>query len=127
MDSSITFARVLGIVFLVGGLNALINRKAMSAAVDGVAENAGLLWTWGFVNLLLRAAIVALQNVWVSGWRILIPICGWAALVKGIWIILLPGSAKAVYRKSNKPSVLIFGGVVAMIFAVMLLYAGFEL
>lgn len=125
MDNSIILARILGIVFLVGGLDALCNRKPMSAAIDGVTENAGLLWTWGFVNLLFGATIVALQNVWTPGWRILIPICGWAALVKGIWIILLPGSAKALYHQSNKPGVLICGGVIALIFAVILLYGGY--
>ena len=115
-------AEVLGIVWLVGGLDALFNRKAMAAALEDVDRSPGFLWTWGFINLLLGAAIIALYNIWTLGWRVLIPICGWASLVKGIWIILLPGPAKTVYRACNKPGILALGGIVGVVVGVILLW-----
>jgi len=121
MDHASMLAKVLGIVFLVGGVNALFNRKAMAAAIEDVNRSAAVLWIWGFINLLFGAAIVALYNVWIPGWRVIIPICGWASLVKGTWIILLPDSAKAVYRACNKPGILAFGGVAAIVLGLILL------
>lgn len=121
MDNSIVLAEILGIIFLVVGLEMFFNRKFVSEAVNSVAENAGLLWTWGFMSLIFGAVIIALYNAWVEDWGIIVTICGWAALIKGIWILFFPASAKAAYRSCNKPGLFAFGGVIAFIFGIVLL------
>ena len=123
MEHTAALAEVLGILFLVGGLDAVFNRKAMAAAIEDVGRCPGSLWSWGFINLLLGATIIALDNVWTRDWAVLIPICGWAALAKGTWIILFPDSAKATYSACNRPGILASGGGVAIVLGVILLRA----
>jgi hypothetical protein len=34
--------------------------------------------------------MVAIQGVWTADWRIIVTIAGWAALLKGIFILFFP-------------------------------------
>ena len=124
-DNSIAFAKILGIIFLAGGLNALFSRRAMSAAIGGVTQNLALFWVWGFINLFFGATVVALHSVWTSDWRIIVTALGWAGVLKGAFLMLFPNSAGALYRASNTPGVLMAGGIVAILLGLFLLYVGF--
>jgi hypothetical protein len=123
-DSSTALAQILGIIFLVGGLAALFSRKSMSAAIDGVIESHALSWIWGFINLLLGATIVAFHSAWSSDWRIVVTVAGWGGILKGALFMLFPNSARALYRKCNRPGILMTGGIVAILLGLFLLYAG---
>jgi hypothetical protein len=125
--SSTALAQILGIIFLVGGLAALFSRKSMSAAIDGVIESHAILWIWGFINLLFGATIVAFHGAWSSDWRIIITIAGWGGILKGALLMLFPNSARALYRKCNTPSVLMTGGIVAILLGLFFLYAGLRM
>lgn len=122
MDHTVVLAEILGILALVGGLDALFNRKSMAAAIEDVDRSSGFLWTWGFINLLFGAVFIALYNVWTLDWRVLIAIGGWSALVKGAWIILFPDSARAIYRVCNRPGILASGGAIATAVGIILLW-----
>ena len=124
-DHSLAFAKILGMIFLAGGLNALFSRKAMSTAIGGVTENLALFWVWGFINLLFGATIVALYSTWSSDWRVIVTISGWAGVIKGAFLMLFPNSAIGLYRASNKPRVLTVSGIIAMLLGLLLLYFGF--
>ena len=124
-DDSVAFAKILGMIFLVGGLNALFSRKAMSIAIGGVTENLALFWVWGFINLLFGATIVALHGTWSSDWRVVVTASGWAGVIKGAFLMLFPNSAIGLYRASNKPSVLTISGILAILLGLFLLYFGF--
>jgi len=127
VDTSIVLARALGIVFLVGGLEALFNRKAMSRAIDGAIEHPVAFWVVGLINLLLGSFMVAVQEVWSADWRVVVTIIGWSALLKGAILWLFPDFSRTVYRTCNRVGVLAFGGVVAILLGLFLCYAGFRL
>ena len=125
VNTSIAIARVLGIVLTVMGLSAAIDRKSVSAALEKVTQDRGFVWSWSFVILTLGAVIVVMNNVWTSGLPMLITILGWLTIAKGAFLLLLPGPATALYRKCNQDGVLIFGGVVACLLGLALLYVSF--
>jgi hypothetical protein len=125
-ESSIAFARIFGIISLVGGLGAaFFCRSYMSAAIHEVAERPALMWIWGFINLIFGATIIAFHGAWTSDWRVIITIAGWAGVLKGALLMLFPDYARALYRRSNKPGVLMVGGIVAILLGLFLLYAGY--
>lgn len=122
MDNSIVLARIFGVVFLVCGLEAVFNRKFMSAALGGVADSPISLWIAGLIFLLMGGTVVALQNVWSPDWRVIITIIGWGSVLKGACIMLFSDFMRTVYRKSNVSSILTFGGIVAVLLGLFLLY-----
>jgi hypothetical protein len=125
MDTTIVFAQVLGVVFTVCGLAAVVDRKGVGAAVEQMTQNRGFMWFFGFVVLVLGAVIVALNNVWVPTLPLLITILGWLSIIKGAFILLCPNGAVAVYKKCNTSSVFIIGGIIAFVLGLALMYKGF--
>jgi hypothetical protein len=125
MNTAIAIARVLGIVLAIMGLSAAIDRKSVSAALEKVTQDRGFVWSWSFVIVTLGAVIVVMNNVWTTGLPLLITILGWLTIVKGAFLLFLPGPAAALYRKCNQDTVLISGGIVACLIGLGLLYLSF--
>jgi drug/metabolite transporter (DMT)-like permease len=122
MDFSIAIAQVLGIFFVVAGVSMVANGKATAAAVEESAQNKGILFLWGILALLIGAVIVVLNNVWTSGFALLVTILGWLALIKGTFILLFPGVAASLYKKCGKSGLLVVVGVVIVVLGLVLLY-----
>ena len=48
------------------------------------------LFAWGLVSFVVGIAMVLSYNVWAWNWQIVITILGWAALVKGLFLLFFP-------------------------------------
>jgi hypothetical protein len=122
MNTTIVLAQVLGIILTVVGLSLLVARKATIAALEEFSRNPGMLWLYGFIALVFGATLVALNNVWDgTGVALTITIIGWLALLKGIFVLLFPGSAATVYRKWNKSGLILLTGFVVLIIGLIFL------
>ena len=126
MNLSIPVARVLGTVFAVMSLSVILDRKTVSTALEKVTQDRGFLWLWSFLLVTMGAVILAMNNGWNSGLPLLITILGWLTIIKGGFLLLLPGPAMAFYRRCNKDGVLIFGGIAAFLLGLVLLYLSFR-
>jgi hypothetical protein len=113
-------------IFVIMGFSVAIDRKHASAALEKISQDRGLLLLWGFLNLTMGSVIVVMNNVWTSGLPLLVTVLGWIMVVKAAFLLLLPGPAIAYYRVCNKEGVLIFGGIVAFLFGLVLLYLRFS-
>lgn len=125
MYISTVLAEILGIVFLVMGLELLLKKKFMVAVLNEAVEKPGLLWTMGLLALVIGAVMVAIQNVWSADWRVVITIVGWLAVLKGVVIMFFPHFTMSLYRKWGTEGFLVFGGVVATLLGLFFLYVSF--
>jgi hypothetical protein len=125
MNISVAITQFLGILLTIMGLSVAIDRKNMSSALEKIAQDRGFLWLWGFILLALGAALLVLNNSWTSGLPLLVTILAWLQVIKGAFLLLFPGPAVSLYRKFNKDSILMFGGIVAFVLGLVLLYLGF--
>lgn len=82
MDISIFFARFLGGFFVIFGLLFIVTRQ-LGKTIEMTEDKAFVIAT-GYITLLLGLVAVVLHNLWVSDWRVVITIIGWAWLIKGI-------------------------------------------
>jgi hypothetical protein len=106
------------------GASMVLNKKTTIAAFEEATRNRGYLWLWGFLAILIGAVIVALNNLWTSGLPLLITILGWLALLKGILILVCPEAMISLYKKVSNGGVIVFAGLVALVFGLFLLYLG---
>lgn len=125
MDISAVITQTLGIIFTVMGISVIIDKKNVSAALEKVTQDRGFLWLWSFLILTMGAVIIAINDAQFSGLSLLITILGWLTIIKGAFLMFLPGPAVSLYQKCNKDGILIFGGIVAFILGLILLYLGF--
>jgi drug/metabolite transporter (DMT)-like permease len=122
MDFSIVIAQVFGIFFVIAGISIVANGKSTAAVVEESAQNKGMLFIWGVLALLVGAVIVVFNNAWTSGLALLVTILGWLALIKGTFILLLPGAAATLYKKYGKGGLIVATGIVVFVLGLVLLY-----
>jgi len=80
--------------------------------------------TWDFA-LLIGLVLVLTHNVWVWDWMVIITVLGWAALIKGAVILLLPKSMEYFQGWFKTKTLLMIASLVAIILGVVLGYFGF--
>lgn len=122
MDISGVIAQILGIFFAVVGIAMVVNSKSVVGAIEESVSHKGVVFLWGLLALFMGAVIVSVNNTWTSGLPLLITILGWLALIKGVFILLAPAAAVALYRKFSKGGMVVFCGVVAFVLGLVLFY-----
>ncbi|MGB2705936.1 MAG: hypothetical protein WBC74_03680 [Candidatus Omnitrophota bacterium] len=126
MENSIFIARIFGIFYLVAAAGMMFNRKAFQQVMGDFCKNAALVFFGGGFALVIGIVIILTHNVWVANWTVIITILGWAALLKGIWIIVFPNTvSKFMEAYQKNESLLIVHSIGAFIFGALLTYFGF--
>ena len=82
--------QVLGIAYLAVGLGILINPDFYKKLVTMFSENPPALYLSGLIALLVGYLLVTFHNIWPKDWPVIITILGWVALIKGLFLLLLP-------------------------------------
>ncbi len=121
MNTTIVLAHILGISFVILGLAMLLNKGNMSAVMDTLVSNKAILCLTGFVTLMLGAILVVLNNTWTSGLPLLVTILGWMMLIKGAFLLLLPNTAAAYYKRMNTNGLFIWAGLLVLVLGIVLL------
>ena len=104
MESSIFLAKLLGPYCIIVAVGVLFNLKSYQKVMEDFFKNSALLYLGGVMALLFGFLIVLFHNLWAANWTVVITIFGWAGIIKGIWLIILPNSASkmtALYRKNT--------------------------
>ena len=126
-DFGYILARFFGLFLLVIGLMVFI-RKDQKAYFDQLVESKEFLFITGLVTVILGALVVAINNIWRFDWRLLITILGWATLIKGAMMVILPEFSVSVWKKlSVKRWLLVASGAVSFIIGAYLIWIGFGL
>ena len=104
MESSMFFARLLGSYFVIVAIGVLLNLKTYQRMMEDFCKNVALIYLGGILALWFGLIVVLLHNVWVANWTVIITIFGWAGILKGAWLIMLPNTVTRfteVYQKKT--------------------------
>ena len=126
MGVSLLIARIFGPCFMIVGLGMFLNPAFFQNVMDDFVKSAALVFFGGMASLVLGFLVVLVHNVW-SGWPVLITLFfGWAAIIKGIWIIVFPDSVVKLLQAYKKNKVLyMLHSVLAFVFGAVLLIVGY--
>jgi uncharacterized protein YjeT (DUF2065 family) len=90
--------QLLGIIYLAVGIGILINPDFYKKLLKEFTENPSAIYLGGLVALAIGFLLVSFHNTWTTDWSVIITILGWAALIKGLFLLVLP---KASIKISN--------------------------
>jgi heme/copper-type cytochrome/quinol oxidase subunit 3 len=91
---TIFLSRLIGLycLLVVGSLG--LHRQAAVDTVSALLHNLPLMWLASIITLLGGLALVLAHNRWSSGApAAIVTLVGWAALLKGLFFLLLPAGA----------------------------------
>jgi vacuolar-type H+-ATPase subunit I/STV1 len=98
MELSILIAKIASVIYLSAALGAVLNRDHYQRVLDDLFENAALTYFMGFTTVVLGFLMVNYHNIWVKDWTVLVTSVGWAALIKGILLIVVPKFVQSYSR-----------------------------
>lgn len=110
------------IVYLAAGVGALLGNMKFESLVKDFEKSPGLTYLAGFITVIIGLLIVGQHNVWQKDWTVLVTIIGWAALIKGVFLIAFPNQLSmfnGLYKKNS------MWGVLLIILGVLFGYLGF--
>lgn len=109
-----------GALFLVVGISAI--RKDFRAVYENLLTSPGLLWLTGLVTFLIGLVSLILFREWGGLEGSLVTLFGWLTLIKGAFILLVPGFAGSVYQGVRSTSLLRVAGVIATLLGLACFY-----
>jgi hypothetical protein len=126
MERSHFLAKLIGPVFIVGGLGMLFNSAIFRVMFERSLHDHMLIYLTGVLSLPAGLAIVILHNRWKWHWSVIITVIGWLMVIGGIVRMLAPQLIE-VYGLSlmNTPNFFIIDGGIAVLLGVLLSYFGY--
>ena len=127
MELTVFLAKVIGAYLVICGASLLLKQKSLPALADQLLNSLPLRYLAGTISLVLGLLLVASHNFWASLPQVIVSLVGWAALLKGASLMLLPDNTLAgllkIWRNKN---LIIGGGVVAIVLGVYLLSVWYQ-
>jgi uncharacterized membrane protein len=91
MDTSILLARLIGPYIIVIGASIIFNQKIFRKIMEDFPKDPSLIFVTGLLTFITGLATVLFHNIWVADWRLIVTIFGWLVLIKGVFLVVLPG------------------------------------
>ena len=126
MTHSRLIAGFIGPLLVAMGIAMLVNRDLFATMIGQLAENYALIFLSGILSLLAGVAIVRVHNVWTGGWRIIVTVFGWLAIVGGLARMWFPQLAAPIATTlGGAPMPLALGGFVVLALGSFLSYRAY--
>jgi hypothetical protein len=126
MERSHFLAKLIGPVFIVGGLGMLFNAALFQVMFERSLHDHMLIYLTGVLSLPAGLAIVVLHNRWKWHWPVMITVIGWLMVIGGIVRMLAPQTIEAFgLSLISYPNFFIVDGGVAVLLGVLLSYFGY--
>jgi uncharacterized protein YjeT (DUF2065 family) len=119
--------QVLGIVYLAVGIGMLINPDFYKKLMSEFSENPPSMYLSGLAALVIGYLLVRFHNIWPSDWPVIITIFGWVALIKGLFLLLLPRVSIKISKFFEKQMIkfLAVWAVIIAVVGALLAWLGF--
>lgn len=126
MGNSIFLAKLLGPYCIIVAVGIMFNLKTYQKVMQDFSKNTALIYLGGVFALIIGLLIVLSHNIWVANWMVIITIFGWAGLIKGVWLIMLPNTAiKFTEAYQRKTALLVIHLIIIFALGVCLTVFGY--
>ncbi|MFZ0196094.1 MAG: hypothetical protein WBF44_03380 [Pseudolabrys sp.] len=126
MERSHFLAKLIGPVFIVGGVGMLFNTAVYRVMFERALHDHMLIYLSGILALVMGLAMVAVHNDWKWHWPLIITVIGWLALIGGVIRMIAPQVIETYgLAVLSSPNFFIIDGGIAVLFGVLLSYFGY--
>lgn len=118
--------QLFGLGFTAIGAGMLINAKMIKRVLLDLEHTAAAIYLSGLISLVTGFLLVTFHNTWSLGWPLIITLTGWAALLKGLSILVYPQFSLGLAERiaQNKLSLKSFAWF-SIILGLISLYLGY--
>lgn len=116
MATTKMIAGLMGPTLLAIGIAMLVNARHFPEMAKQIGNDPGLIFVSGILLLVAGLAIVRVHNVWSGGWRVVVTVLGWLAVISGILRMLLPFWAASIASSLGQSSTPVIIGALVPLF-----------
>lgn len=126
---TIFLAKLLGLYLIAVSLALFARAQTTLEIMKGIIQSPPLLFMAGLLGMTAGLAIVLAHNVWSGGaLPVIVTLCGWASLTKGLLLLILPTEVEsrifiAGLHYDRYPNLY---AAIAFVLGAYLTYAGFS-
>jgi len=128
MELSNFLAQLFGLTMAIFAGIAILQPGLIRAVVKEFGESALVTLFYGLAGIMGGLAVILSHNLWVSDWRVLVTLFGWAALIKGTVSLVSPellrDMGESIYSSERRIKIVL---VIVGVLGVYLAGAGFGL
>jgi hypothetical protein len=125
---TIFLSRLIGLYCILVVPSMVLHRQATVDLMTALLHNSPMMWVLSVITLTAGLAMVLAHNVWSGGVpAVVVTLCGWAALIKGLLFLFLPTGVESEFirRVLNNPQLFYVWMAPSLILGVYLTYSGF--
>ena len=125
---TIFLSRLIGLYCILVVPSMVLHRQATVDLMTALLHNSPIMWVLSVITLTAGLAMVLAHNVWSGGaLAVVVTLCGWAALIKGLLFLFLPTGVESEFirRVLNNPQLFYVWMAPSLILGIYLTYSGF--
>ncbi|AKM84806.1 MAG: hypothetical protein VE98_C0001G0349 [candidate division Kazan bacterium GW2011_GWA1_50_15] len=114
-------AMIFAVWLVVLGVALAFNNKGTCQVIGDFADETALVWSWGLWVLAFGVLILAWTGYVITwaGYAWVMPLLGWAAIIKGVWLMWWPKMGTKMMKTYCKAGGLtMFAGIVAILLGI---------
>ncbi len=126
-ETTLLIAQLAGPAFVAVGLGVLVNRAAYQKIYAAMETEMMAMYFVAVSLIVLGTAIVLRHNLWSTPAEIVISLLGWATLLKGLSLTIIPDMMIGLAKSLKIDKMLPLAGVGALVLGGYLVWIGFFL
>lgn len=124
-ETTLLVAQLAGPAFVAVGLGVLVNRAAYQKVYAAMETEMMAMYFIAIALIVLGTLIVLKHNLWNTPAEIIVSLLGWATLVKGLVLTILPNATIDFAKSMKLDKMLPVAGIGALILGGYLSWFGF--
>lgn len=98
---SFLYAHLIGLFLVIISLVVLFRLDVYEQVFKTAQVTAFNMFVCGLLMIILGIIFIQLHNVWVLKPRLVVTLLAWSVFIKGVFLVVLPESAKNVFYRWN--------------------------
>ena len=87
---SLYIAKIMGPILATVAISLLLHRERYVAMIENFLENSIVWYVVSILVMMFGLIMVNAHNHWIFGWEVILTFFGWAALAKGVLLLIMP-------------------------------------
>jgi len=126
MDAATFVAALIGPLYVVVGIGILLDPDHYRRITEDFFRSPALIYLGGAMALAAGLAILYFHHSWSDGWRVIITVLGWLAVLKGAHLLILPGHVSQLWSPLiSRPTWLRPASIAIIAFGLFLSFAAY--
>ncbi|MGE3279056.1 MAG: hypothetical protein AB7J40_04700 [Candidatus Altimarinota bacterium] len=125
MSDALLVVQLLGPLYLAIAVGMFVSPDHYKKMYDEIMKNRPMLYFSGLLAFFVGFLILRSVGMWASGWMAIVSLIGWAAVLKGACLLIIPEQFLDWNKWVTKANGMMWVKLIVLFFALLVMYLGY--